>query len=338
MSDNKSYYFELIDVVQFVIRWKKPLIYISIVAAVISTFISSPLVITPRYLATSVFYPTTNNSISSALLTDNKVKNKDPLEFGEQVAAQQFVQILESDHLKGRVIRKFHLLDRYKVDADDKEKNYKIGKLYEKYISIRKTPYASIEVSVLDIDPQMAADIANGIVETADSIKTEVQRTVARQALAIIQQQYDNKVKEIESIEQRMKDIGSKGVYSFEDQSEAITMLAAKNASDSYIRKQQDALAQFGAEAHGLKSLLEYETETLNELKIKLDKSKVDVENSLSNVFIINHAAAADKKAYPIRWLIVLVSTMGSFIIACFTLLFIEKYRSQKLKRASESI
>lgn len=333
MSENRTYYFELIDVVHFVVRWKKPLIWVSMAAAILSTLVSSPLVITPRFLSTAVFYPTTNNSISSALLTDNKVKNKDPLEFGEQVAAQQFVQILESDQLKARVIKCYQLFDRYKVSQDDPEKNYKIGKLYEKYITVRKTPYASIEVSVLDIDPQMAANIANGIVLIADSIKTEVQRTVARQALSIIEQQYTNKVNEITDIENRMKEIGRKGVYSFEDQSEAVTVLASKGASDSYIKKQQEALAEYGSEAHGLKSLLEYETESLSELRIKLEKSKVDVESTMSNVFIINHAQAADKKASPIRWLIVLISTIGSFLAACFIVLILEKYAHQKSDR-----
>ncbi len=325
----KSYYFELVDVVKFIARWKRPLIYVSSVAAILAIIFSSPFIIKPRFLSKAVFYPTSNNSISSAILGDSRTKGKDPLEFGEQVSAQQFVQILESENLKARVINRYKLFSRYNIDKDDKEKNYKIGKMYDEYISIRKTPYASIEVSVLDIEPTYAAEIANGIIEMADSVKIEVQRKIATQALTIIQQQYNNKVIYIADIEKRMREIGAKGVYSFEDQSAAITTLAARGGDAGFIKKQQDALAMYGAEAHGLKSQLEYEGESLTELSKKLERAKVDVDAVLSNVFIISHATPADKKAYPVRWLIVLVSTMGAFVLACVVLLVIEKYQKQ---------
>ncbi len=326
----KSYYFELVDVVKFISRWKRPLIYVSAVAIILSILFSSPFIIKPRFLAKAVFYPTSNYSISTAILSDSRVKGKDPLEFGEQVSAQQFVQILESEYLKSKVITRYNLLDRYNVDADDKEKYYKIGKLYDQYISIRKTPYASIEVSVLDIDPVKAAEIANGIIETSDSVKTEVQRKVAMQALTIIEQQYKNKETQIAEIEGRMKEIGAKGVYSFEDQSQAVTALASRGGDAGFIKKQQDALALYGAEAHGLKSQLEYETESLTELSKKLERARVDVNSVMSNVFIISHAVPADKKAYPVRWLIVLVSTFGAFVLGCIVLLIVEKYQNQK--------
>lgn len=326
----KSYYFELVDVVKFISRWKRPLIYVSSLAVILSILFSSPFIIKPRFLSKAVFYPTSNYSISTAILSDSRVKGKDPLEFGEQVSAQQFVQILESDYLKSKVIARYNLLERYHVNADDKEKNYKIGKLYDQYISVRKTPYASIEVSVLDVDPAKAAEIANGIIETADSVKTEVQRNVAMQALTIIEQQYKNKENQIAEIEGRMKEIGSKGVYSFEDQSQAVTALASRGGDAGFIKKQQDALALYGAEAHGLKSQLEYETESLTELSKKLERARVDVNSVMSNVFVISHAVPADKKAYPVRWLIVLVSTFGAFVMGCIVLLIVEKYQNQK--------
>jgi uncharacterized protein involved in exopolysaccharide biosynthesis len=326
----KSYYFELVDVVKFISRWKRPLIYVSALAAVLSIVFSSPFVIKPRFLSKAVFYPTSNYSISAAILSDSRVKGKDPFEFGEQVSAQQFVQILESEYLKSKVISRYNLLDRYYIDQNDKEKKYKIGKLYDEYISIKKTPYASIEVSVLDEDPNKASEIANGIIETADSVKAEVQRKVAMQALFITEQQYKNKEDKIAAIEGRMKEIGAKGVYSYEDQSEAVTVLASKGADGAYIKKQQDALALYGAEAFGLKSQLQYETESLTELSKKLECARVDVNSVMSNVFVISHAVPADKKAYPVRWLIVFVSTIGAFVLGCIVLLIVEKYQNQK--------
>jgi capsular polysaccharide biosynthesis protein len=322
----KQYYFELIDVFHFIIKWRKKLIVICTISAILSILISSPWIIKPKYLSTAVFYPSTNNSISSALLTDSRVKQKDPLEFGEQVAAQQYVQILESDYLRGKVINRFNLFEHYRIDPTDKEKNYKMGKMYDKNISARKTPYASIEVGVLDEDPQIAADVANGIVMILDSVKTEVQRRLALQALTIIETEYKRKEEEINTIKVRMQELGAKGVYNVEEQSKAITELVGKNGMNDNISKIQNNLAMYGAESQSLYSTLELQVEQMNELKKKLDQAKIDVSGNLSNVFILQNASPSERKAYPLRALIVIGSMLGSFILACIVLLFVEKF------------
>lgn len=326
----KQYYFELIDVFVFIVRWRKQLIILSGVAAVLSIIISSPLVIKPRFKSTAVFYPSTNNSISNALLTDTRVRQKDPLEFGEQVAAQQYVQILESDVLKSRVIRNYDLVNHYRIAADDKEKNFKVGKMYAKNISTKKTPYASIEINVLDEDPVKAAEIANGIVSILDSVKTEVQNRVAMQALSIIEAEYKRKEEEVNSIKSRMQELGNKGVYSFEEQAKAITEVIGKVGQNEYVTKQQKALALYGAESQYLYGTLELQVEQLNELKKKLDQAKIDVDARLSNVFILQTAAPAERKTYPIRWMILVGSVIGTFVVSCIVLLFIEKFKNEK--------
>ncbi|MES2656664.1 MAG: Wzz/FepE/Etk N-terminal domain-containing protein [Bacteroidota bacterium] len=326
-QEKRTYYFELVDVVKFLIKYKKPLSIISIGAAIVAIIFSSPWFIKPLYKSTAVFYPSTNNSISSALLSDTRVKSKDPLEFGEQATAQQFIQMLESDNLKNRVISNFKLREHYKISESDGEKNYKMGNLYKKNISVRKTPYASIEVSVLDEVPEKAAEIANGIIVLLDSVKTDIQRRVALQALAIVEQQYKNKEAEVNQIKQTMRDLGAKGVYSFEEQSKALTELAGKGGNQDYIKKQQASLALYGSEALSSQETLVLELEKLSDLRKKLEQANVDVNATLSNVFVLQQATAAEKKAYPVRWLIVAISIMGSFIMGCIVLLFTEKIR-----------
>lgn len=326
-QDKRTYYFELVDVVKFLIKYKKPLSIISIGAGIAAIIFSSPWFIKPLYKSTAIFYPSTNNSISSALLSDTRIKSKDPLEFGEQATAQQFIQMLESDNLKNRVINNYGLREHYHIKESDTEKNYKMGKLFTRHISVRKTPFASIEVNVLDEVPEKAAEIANGIILILDSVKTDVQRRVALQALAIIEQQYKNKETEVNSIKQTMRDLGAKGVYSFEEQSKAITELAGKGGNQAYITKQQSSLALYGSEALSSQETLVLELDKLSELRKKLEQANVDVNANLSNVFLLQQATAAEKKEYPIRWLIVAVSMFGSFMLGCVILLFNEKIR-----------
>lgn len=323
----KQYYFELVDVLSFMIKWKKHLTIITVSAAVLAIIFSGTWFIKPKYLSTAIFYPSTNNSISSALLTDSRIRSKDHLEFGQLDAAQQYVQLLESDYLKQKVITAFNLESHYRINPNDKERNFKLGRMYAKNISVKKTPYASIEINVLDEDPIKAADIANGVVSILDTVKNEVHKQVARQALGIIEKEYQRKQQEINEIKSRIREIGLKGVYDVAEQSKALTELAGKNGSLEYIKKQQNALAEYGAEANSLSNTLTLQVEQVNELKKKYDQAKIDVEEKLSSVFIIQTASPAERKTYPVRSVIVMVSALGAFVLGCVVLLLVEKFK-----------
>jgi uncharacterized protein involved in exopolysaccharide biosynthesis len=64
-------------------------------------------------------------------------------------------------------------------------------------------------------------------------------------------------------------------------------------------------------------------------LKKKLDQARIDVNGNLSNVFILQSATPAERKTYPIRSLIVIGAILGSFILSCIVLLFVEKFQKK---------
>jgi hypothetical protein len=59
------------------------------IAAITAIVVTMPFITKPKYQATHIFYPTKNNSISDALLTDARQRQKDPLEFGEEEEAEK---------------------------------------------------------------------------------------------------------------------------------------------------------------------------------------------------------------------------------------------------------
>ena len=79
------------------------------IAAVIAIVVTMPFITKPKYQATHIFYPSKNNSISEALLSDAGQRLKDPLEFGEEEEAEKAMQILLSGDLIGRLVRNFKI-------------------------------------------------------------------------------------------------------------------------------------------------------------------------------------------------------------------------------------
>ena len=73
-----------------------------------------------------------------------------------------------------------------------------------------------------------------------------------------------------------------------------------------------------------LRDNLEVRRKSLNEIKSKYEEAKVDAEESLSDKFVVNHAVPSEKKAYPIRWLIVVVSVIASQLLGILLIIVLE--------------
>ncbi len=323
------------DVTALVIRWKKHLIILGIAAVVISS--AASFMITPKYKSTVIFYPTTNNSISNALLTDLNQRQKDALEFGAEEEAEKALQILQSSKLTERLVRNYNLMEHYKINPKSNLRKTKLANKIGANFSFSRTRYLSIRVDVLDEDPKMAAKMANGILDLYDSIKNEIQLEVAIPALEIVKRQMQAKQNEVDNIKAEMYKLGLEGVTNYEEQSRALSeeiyKLSAKGTDPARLTElleQQKKLSQFGGQFVALKETLELELDKLSDLKAKFERAEVDVKETLNNKFTVSGADVAEQRAYPVRKLIVLISLLTTWF---FATIFFALYERIKLKR-----
>ena len=89
-----------------------------------------------------------------------------------------------------------------------------------------------------------------------------------------------------------------------------------------------------------LKNSLEFKTEQLILLETKYKQAKVDAEESLPQKFIVSDAYKAERKSYPIRWLIILVSTVAALFMSIIVIMVMEKisdYNSHKKFQLGQS-
>ena len=71
-------------------------------------------------------------------------------------------------------------------------------------------------------------------------------------------------------------------------------------------------------------------TEPDRENPIVHELMKIDIDTELPAKFIVDSAAEADKKSYPIRWLIVVMSTFASVVFGLFVILFLDYWNTLK--------
>lgn len=330
MQEKNTYQFEFMAVLAFILKWKKQLAIVTVGAAAIAYIGSGPIFITPKYKSGCVFYPTTVNTVSAYLFYNTKDRGRDLLEFGDEEIAEQYLQILNSGELAGRIINRYKLAEHYKVPASHPQQMDIVFKKFSKNTTISRTNYNAIEVTVLDENPQMAADLANAIMGMVDTIRTEVQRKVAIQAYNIVEKTYNDKLTRMDSIKTRLKEIASKGVYNSVEQSKGLSEVVGKGQQNSFTNQERKVLGEYNGEYIMLEELLKYEAENLADLSTRFEQAKVDVARNMSNIFVISQAYVPQTKAYPIRSIIVVLSAIGAFLTACIAIVILEKYNNLK--------
>lgn len=300
-------------------------------AALLALIFSSSFFIPPLYRSTVIMYPASSNSISKALLNENASVKQDLLEFGEDAQTEQMLQILNSNKIKDRVIQKYHLLSHYGIDSTSKYKHITLYRKYESNITFKRTEYMAVKVSVLDKDPQMAADIANNIAELLDSVKNDMQKERAVMGFKIVEAEYMKLKGEIRSMEDSLTQLRKLGVHDYETQAEMINQQLAIEIANGNKRgiealdNKLTILAMYGGPYVSLRDALEYEKKQLSFVKAKYEEAKIDATENIPQKFVVENAYKAERKAYPIRWVIVVISTLSALVMAMLTIMLVER-------------
>jgi uncharacterized protein involved in exopolysaccharide biosynthesis len=322
------------NLIVFFYRWRKPLMLMTLVALVSSIIVS--LLIENKYESTVVLFPTTTSSISKAILSENNNGKEDVLRLGEEEEAEQMLQVLHSDEIRNRIIEKYNLMQHYDIDDDAKYKNTKLQKEYEGNVTFKRTKFMSVEITVLDHSPDTAALIANDIAALLDTVKNRMRSEIAVEALAIVQREHDAQVAYIDALEDSLTRLRSMGIINISAQSDRLTeqmataILEGKLKAANELQLQLDTLSKYAGVFTSLEDEKVLEKKRLSLVRSKLREAEVDANQSLQHKFIVNNAFPAEKKSYPIRWLIVVVSTFATFLLTLVCILFLESIKSIK--------
>lgn len=321
----------------FLYSWRKHLIIVAAVAGLLAVFFSSPLFITPLYRSSVILFPVSSNSISKALLTDQPAAKSDILEFGEDEQTEQMLQILSSGLIRDKIVQKYDLMKHYRINPNSKYKYTYLFKQYESNITFRRTEFMAVKITVLDRDPQLAADIANSISELLDSTKNSMQRERALKGFKIVEKEYLTLQGEIAQMEDSLRKIREMGVFDYETQSEmmnqqlAIEIARGNQRGIDALNKKLDILAKYGGAYVSIRDQLEHEKKQLSYLKARYEEAKVDATENLPQKFVVESAYKAEKKSYPIRWVIVVVSVISAVLIAILAIISLEKLAAKGL-------
>jgi len=307
---NKSF-FDSTEIISAFGKWKKHLIIVGLVSLGASILFSSPWFIKPKFKAFALIYP--SNLIA----------------YSNESATEQMLQLAQSSDIRNWVISAFNLYEHYEIDTA-KNKFYKseVIKNYEENVSIKKTEFETMEITVYDTDPLIAAQMVDSIIHYFDVKARQLQAEKSKEVLIISRNQLEQKRQQMDSMETKLKLYRTEyGLLEYTEQTKEATrgyLRAVRSGNGKAVMEAQNllnVLKEKGGELNSLNEHLWRVRGDFNDLMLIYQNAERDVYKKLTYANVVSSPQAADKKSFPVRWLIVVISVGASLLVAVLTLL-----------------
>lgn len=298
-------------------HFKVFLIY-GIISVVIGTIIS--FILPVEYESETIILPARHFSVSKMLVEPNVGNQEDYMEIGDDDDLEKLLQIVYSDDLKILLANKMNLWKRWKIENKE-YKLYYLKSKWEHYINIYRTNYGSVKIKVYDRHPDTAAIIGNLIVELIDSVQKNMNAERVKTALMIVKNEYENTISRINEMEDSLNSLRKLGIYDYKEQIKAFSKEYAKAIAKGNIKEKENVeqvfnlLQKYGGAYNTWSENLRKYRAKFAVIKAKYDQMLVDANHVLPLKFTVQKAVPNNKKARPIRWLIVLISFVSTQVL-----------------------
>ena len=312
-----------------VFLWKKRKVILGVTAlgTVLSLVVS--LLLTPVYKSTAIVFPTATSTVSFSEQRNAKAGSMD---FGESEHAEQLLQILQASIIRERLVSEFDLMKHYKIDENDKIKFHKLTKEFNEHFSFNRTRYGSIQIDVLDKDPEKAMLMANRVVELIDTVKNEMIRQRTSEAFKVAQRKRLILESEIKTVTDRIDSLSKLGVISIDARAGLYqAYVDAKGAGEKTEMKDKlTANEKDGAYFDQLEHVRREKITAYEKFMEIYEQAESDAFAELNHKFVVEKAVKADKKDKPKRSIVVILGMIGTLIFVIFGLLIQDKVRELK--------
>ena len=333
MENTKKGY-EALDVFVYLWKRRKPIIAITVIGAIFS--IITTLLLKNEYMSTTIMFPTRYASLPLMTFQSGSGNLEvDPMIIGGEGELERMIEILSSDEVVFYMVNKYKLIEHYRLHENDKAIKSKVEKEFRKRVSVEKTKYMAAKIDVIDEDPVLATQIANDMVAIYDSLYSKMQKERAYDYYKIIEDAFNEQQNIVYKIQDSLDFYRKKGIINYfsdvdrfnEAYWKSLGRGTMTNSARIEFEQKKEVLIKYGKIVKELEKLLDASTSTLVDLKVRLLRAKVNLNSNYSRKFVVEPATVPDKKFRPQRSMIVVSSTIGSFVLAIALLLLFDLFK-----------
>lgn len=297
--------------------WKRKFhfVIVGVVAIILSAIFSGSTFITPKFKSTARIYPT-NTWV-----------------FSDESETEQMLEILNSNDLKFRMFDAFELDKVYKINKEDSHYYTYMFDIYNTNVSTSKTEFETAEINVLDEDPNRAAAMCDSIITFYNQKVGAMHKAKDKEMVNITKRQLDKKNKELEIYQNQLDSIRKEfGIISYNSQISELTRgymnaLAAGRGSSADSKKIEKIYSNFskeGTQAVKIENNFNKTILAIDSLSQLYETHLVEFEKNITYSHVVEYPFPADKKSYPVRWLIVAFSTLSAIFLSLLVFLVLD--------------
>jgi len=295
---------------KILIKWKWHILIITSLGMLLTA--GATFLIKPKYKSYAVVYPVNLG------------------EYSEESFTEQMMQILNSRDIMDNVINKFNLSEHYKIDTNYKHYRSTMYYLYQENVNISRTEYESVEIKVLDTDPQLASDMVEAILEFYN-LKVATMHKLKLKELMVINDHHQANFKlKNDSIVKAM-DILRKdyGILDYGSQVSELTQGIYRSQGNSVLigkaEKQLDNIKQHGEAYLKLEQAYDTTLDLFFKYRLELDQQEIEYQKDITYAQVVTSPYPSDIKFSPDRVSIILISGLAILSLLILIIGMIEK-------------
>jgi len=322
-------YFNNMNLLKTLFKWKWHIVIICIIALILGAIFSGPTFIKPKFKSMAILYPS----------------NIAP--YSDESETEQMIQWLNALDIKDSIINKFDLAAHYKIDPSYRYYYSTILYEYEKNVSISKTMYESIEIEVMDTDREIAYEMVNSILYYLNKKIKEIHKDKYNEVIAMWEDMMEKREGEINDVLDSLYILRTEyEIIDYGPQAAELTKgylgtvdgnYAAQNVNMDAVLKLKKNIEERGGEFQRYNTRMYDLLNLYSELQRHYDLAYYDANKEFTYTNIVSEPIVADKKSYPVRWLIVFYFVTVALIMAIVAILIVEGRRNTAIAKQAKS-
>ncbi len=302
---------------ELALKWKYHLGIIALIAGIIAIVLSSSIFLKPKYKSTSVIYPV-NMGV-----------------YSEESYTEQMLEILNSGDIRDEMIAAFKLDEHYRISP---QYQYYKTALYGKFaeeVSFRKTENEAVRISVLDTDPMVACAMVDSLRRFYDRKVQSLHRIKIAEEYGIRKEELVRLKNEMDSMAGILGKLGREyGVLEITGQSEGISRAyfdaVASGRVNENMKQAFANVAEKYPEARAMMLRVEGYASNVALVQVKLDDAYRELTKEITYSVVVTPPYPSDKKDWPKRSIIVLMSVLFTLMMAMVVIGVIENRNHTK--------
>lgn len=312
-------FFNNTKLIDIIIKWKYHLLAVVLAAILLSVLFSSPIFIKPLYKSFAVVYPS----------------NISP--YSDENETEQMIQLLQSRDVRDSVIRRFNLAKHWEIDSTYKYFVSTIVYYWDQRVRISKTPNEAVEIEVYDPDPQVASDMVSAIINYYNVKVRALHKEKFGEVLGNYLYILAKKQQYLDSLKEQITELGKRyGILEYGNQTREVMRAYFQNMGNRVTQQYVRNMEEHGGEYLKLVQMMNAESGTFIAMKLDYDKALLNYNRNYTHANILSKPFPADKKSYPVRWLIVVLSTLAALFLALIVAGIIENRKQNSMHAAQQ--